>query len=401
MLFRTSHVFSGMCRNEWLRIIVNYQFKFGTFQSAVHISPKIPSLSEIALAYSLEKFSPLVICDENTAYLADAICASTQAPRCILPAGEKNKNWASVERILRAASDSGLGRDGLFVGVGGGVVGDLSSLAASIYKRGCNLCLVSTTLLGMVDASVGGKTGIDLFGVKNLAGTFYPARHIFIPIESLATLPLPEWKSGMAELIKTAVLSGDAFLDELYSIAGLFPPESFQAGFPDGFASRLLLGDALISCIAGAIKVKGRIVSADPMEMGNKRMLLNLGHTFAHSLEAALGLGAISHGEAVAWGIARSCELGLLRHVTPQKRAEKIIGLLKAFGYEIRAPYPVPNADRQTINNFNDAFIKAMKTDKKKKAGKYPFIVPNKNSAVSLILSDDDIATVVKIINGI
>jgi 3-dehydroquinate synthase len=223
----------------------------------------------------------------------------------------------------------------------------------------------------MVDAALGGKTGFDLFGAKNFAGTFFPAAQVYLPIESLKTLPPYEWKSGMAELIKTAVLDqDDAFFTLLESLSRDFPRGSFTPSFPASFSRRLLeeSPETLIGCIARSVALKGRIVEADPRETGAERALLNLGHTFAHALESAAGLGRISHGEAVAWGMARSCDLGLALGITPKNRADAIIALLGSFGYETGAPHP--------FMGDAAAFLKALWSDKKKKAGKPSFVVP-------------------------
>jgi 3-dehydroquinate synthase len=356
-------------------------FQFGAFTSSVHISREFPSLKLMAGDFSPEGafFKPLVVCDENTRPLAEAIVQkggpADHVDYCVLKPGESAKNWESVETILRAAAGSGLGRDGLFIGIGGGVISDLTAFAASIYMRGCRLCLVSTTLLGMVDASLGGKTGFDLFGVKNMAGTFYPARHIYMPLESLKTLPQAEWKSGMAELIKTAVLEGGDFPDLLESLIAGYPPGSFSSRFPAEFIHDLLerQGEKTILSISRAAALKGRIVAADPRESGGERRLLNLGHTFAHALESSAGLGTISHGEAVAWGMARACELGLALGVTPRERALKIIALLRSFGYQTGAPHP--------LMGDGETFLKALGADKKKTAGNVIFIVPGAQSA--------------------
>ena len=356
---------------------MRFDFVFGAFETSVHVSRALPRVEEIAADSGTAAgfFRPLIICDEHTAPIADAVFGDAPFPRCVLKSGESNKGWLAVEAILRAAREAGLGRDGVFVGVGGGVIGDLSSFAASVYMRGCGLALVSTTLLGMVDAGVGGKTGFDLFGVKNLAGTFYPARHVYMPLKSLSALSPPEWKSGFAELIKTAVLAGDDFPDELQALAAAFPEGAFSSGFPSDFASRLLGGDAgrLHRCISRAVELKGRIVEADPRETGQMRMLLNLGHTFAHALESTAGLGTVSHGEAVAWGLIRACELGLVLGITPRARAEKIKNLVISYGYETAAPHPL----------IGDAemFIKALNDDKKKKTGNLTFVVPDEKSA--------------------
>jgi 3-dehydroquinate synthase len=266
---------------------------------------------------------------------ASALLGLHDVSYCVLESGESAKHWSSVQKILEAAHRARLARDGLFVGIGGGVVTDMCAFAASLYMRGCRLALVSTTLLGMADAAVGGKTGIDLFGIKNLAGTFYPAEHVYLPAAALTSLPPYEWKSGMAELIKTAILDDEASLHHYAAIredflAGTFfsPPQNTAHNTDTGGAR------ALIESIAQAVRVKGRIVEADPKETGTERALLNLGHTFGHALEASVGLGKLSHGEAVAWGMNCACKLGIALGITPKLRAAEIIKLLEKYHYE-------------------------------------------------------------------
>jgi 3-dehydroquinate synthase len=362
--------------------IEHFHFDCGVYKSSAHIMPEMPSMGEIAREFGGNFFQPLLICDRNTAYLADKIRESgggAEIPLCTLEAGEQNKNWQSVEAILRCAHSAGLGRDGIFIGIGGGVVGDLSAFAASIYMRGCSLALVSTTLLGMVDASLGGKTGFDLFDIKNIAGTFYPARHVYMPVQSLAGLPMPEWKSGMAELIKTAILEGDDFLDELAPLATLLFTKVRGAAMDSKLLAR---------CIIRAARFKSGIVAEDPLETGSRRALLNLGHTFGHALESVAGLGAMSHGEAVAWGIARSCELALVLGLCPAQRAEKIKALLAACGYETMAPHP--------LAHNSDAFMQALGSDKKKRGGNLRFIVPDAQSARIIPADMDAIGRIIK-----
>jgi 3-dehydroquinate synthase len=330
-----------------------FSFNFGTFPSRVLIREELPSLEEIAGDGLSKGGKPLLVCDANTEAFARTIAGNGAVPLCVLPPGENAKTWTSAESVLRAAKEGGLGRDGVFIGVGGGVVSDLTAFCASIYMRGVSLRLVSTTLLGMVDAGVGGKTGFDLLGIKNLAGTFYPASLVWMPVSCLDTLPEREWKSGMAELLKTAILEGGGFWDLAKTLKD----------------SR----EALASCIALSVAFKGRIVEADPRETaasasGNIRAILNLGHTFGHALEAAAGLGLLTHGEAVAWGIVRSCELGSVLGITPRERALEIQKTIGAFGYEITTPHP--------LCGDTGAFMKALEGDKKKKSGKPQFIVP-------------------------
>jgi 3-dehydroquinate synthase len=349
-----------------------YRFTFGTAESRVCIGEKLPFPgTETGGAET-----GLVVCDVNTEYIARRLPGKA---RCVLPAGEAAKTWESVERILRDAYAAGLGRDGGITGVGGGVVTDIAGFAASIYMRGIPLHLVSTTLLGMVDASVGGKTGFDLLGLKNLAGAFYPAGTVYMPLESLATLPLREWKSGLAEVIKTAILAGDReMLDGLYAFRDVYQREILDT--PEN-RSELPAGE-LGFLISRAVEIKGRIVEEDPRETGEKRALLNLGHTFGHALEASAGLGRLTHGEAVAWGIIRACELGHAAGVTSREQALEIRDLLESYGYNTAAPHPV-------MGNPED-YYQALRGDKKKKGGKLVFIVPGKGSAQKLTVDPED-----------
>jgi 3-dehydroquinate synthase len=329
----------------------------------------------------------LLVCDTNTAYIAHRIRDGEDVPLLALPPGEAAKGWASVEAILGAAQNAGLGRDGLFIGVGGGVVSDMTGFAASIYMRGAGLCLVSTTLLGMVDAAVGGKTGFDLFGMKNAAGTFYPAPCIYMPLDSLLSLPKAEWKSGMGELIKTAVLDNtEDLLDQLRSLG----PGAHEC--PQDKAGQ----DLIFACIARSVEIKGRIVEADPRETGTERALLNLGHTFAHALESAVGLGTVSHGEAVAWGLVRACELGYALSITPQARRAAIIDLITSLAYETTAPHPLV-----VERNRTEAFMQALDGDKKKKAGKLRFIVPAAQGAQMVSADNLGAGLVERIIGGV
>jgi len=346
-------------------------FSFGEYKTNVYITHELPKLSDITADFN----NALIIADENTREIAKKICDKTEIAFCELKSGEENKNWQSVQTILNKAHNENLGRDCIFIAVGGGVIGDIAGFAASIYKRGCRFALVSTTLLGMVDASVGGKTGFDLFEIKNLAGTFYPALSVYMPLDALSTLPKKEFKSGLAELIKTAVLAGDDLLNDVKKMSN---DTSY---------------DLLRSCIEKAVMYKGSIVSEDPKETTGKRMLLNLGHTFGHALESACGLGSITHGEAVAWGMVRACELGTKMSITPGLRAKEIKDTIASFGYNYECPHPLAaNAD---------VLINTMKSDKKKKDGKITFIVPDTISACPVTIDlENEIDTIHNILKG-
>jgi 3-dehydroquinate synthase len=352
-----------------------FNFDFGSNSCKVLIQNELPSIQELKrdFPFKISDDSQIVIvCDANTAGLARKIAGDCEIPVLVLESGEKSKTWDGVQEILGAGFSAGLGRDGLFIGVGGGVISDLTAFAASIYMRGARLCLVSTTLLGMVDAAMGGKTGIDLFGLKNLAGSFYPAHLAVLPLSALDTLSENEYKSGMAELIKTAVLAPDDFLELTKKLIKL-EEETGNRKSPAYL-------ECLNECISRAIAFKGKIVEEDPFETGNKRILLNLGHSFGHALEAAATLGTLRHGEAIAWGMARACELGVTLGITTKKRGMEITEILSNYGFETRTPHPLLNL--ANMANATDSLMSAILSDKKKQGRNLRFIVPGEKSAV-------------------
>jgi len=361
---------------------VTRYFNFAGVSCGIRITENPPAIHEIIRDFQSPESGGalprtganiILVCDGNTEYIARLIKGNDDIHLCRIKPGEANKNWRTVEKILLSAKNAGLGRDGLFIGAGGGVITDLTGFAASVYMRGARLALVPTTLLGMVDASIGGKTGFDIFGRKNMAGSFYPASRIYIPLSALDTLPQKELKSGFAEIIKCAILEGtEGEIGSMQGAAGNPGEEGcrdFRFALPDGTS-------ALPALIENTIKTKGRIAGNDPKETGTERALLNLGHTFGHALESAAGLGTIPHGEAVAWGIVRAAELGMESGITPPERAGNIISLIKSFSYETAAIHPAIRS-KKGMARFNAA----LGDDKKKKNGALRFIVPNKTGA--------------------
>ena len=229
------------------------------------------------------------------------------------------------------------------------MVGDLAAFCASVYMRGCRLVLVPTTLLAMVDAALGGKTAVNFEGFKNLVGTFYPAEEIRIWIGVLNSLSGRELLSGLAEAVKTALLGDEELLSLLQTRR-----RQLLAREPE------LLAEVVRRCLI----VKAGVVEEDFRE-GGRRAILNLGHTFAHALEAVAGLGAWSHGEAVAWGMARAARLGRLLGVTPAGHAALIRGLLDEYGYRTAADSGV---DPQRL-------VAAMGADKKRRQGRLRLVL--------------------------
>lgn len=266
----------------------------------------------------------------------------------LIEPGEKGKRWDQVERILDRAFELGLARDSVIIGIGGGVVTDVTAFAASLYMRGCRLVLVPTTVLSMVDAAFGGKTGINYGGYKNMVGTFYPAAELRLIPELVRTLSERDYRSGLAEVIKHALLADGTLWDRLVN-----ERERVMAKDPEILST--LLWDAL--------QVKVSVVKEDLREKG-VRAHLNLGHTFAHGIEASAGFGTWTHGEAVAWGIAKAMDAGVLLGETPVEYAEMVKSLLSDYGYRI-GECGVPAA----------TLIEAMEKDKKKKAGSVRFVL--------------------------
>lgn len=201
----------------------------------------------------------------------------------VLPAGERSKNLSSLTKILSAMADAGLKRDSTVVALGGGVVGDIAGLAASLYMRGVNLVQIPTTLLAQVDSSVGGKTAVDFKNIKNLVGAFYQPREVIVDPMFLKTLPAREIRCGLGEIIKYAALNKDIFHKLINNNENLFNLD--------------FLGKITEDCIKHKIKV----VSADERDLNGARKALNLGHTTGHALE--LFYRRKSHGEYVLTGM--------------------------------------------------------------------------------------------------
>lgn len=284
----------------------------------------------------------ILICDENTRPLLK------ETPSIVLAPGETSKSWDSIETILGEACERHLDRSSTFWGVGGGVITDMTAFAASLYMRGCRLVLVPTTLLAMVDAAIGGKTGIDFCGSKNLVGTFYPAGEVRICLGFLQSLPEKEYRSGLAEVIKHALLADRGLL----------------ALLRDRREAVLQRNPAVLEeLVRRSIAVKLGIVEADLREEG-QRAFLNLGHTFGHALEAATGFQRYTHGEAVAWGIGKALQAGLSLGVTDPQMAREAAALLRSYGYRLEG-LGVPADD------CRDALYR----DKKRRDGELRFVL--------------------------
>jgi len=271
------------------------------------------------------------------------------APRFVVPAGEGSKSIPELGRVLEFLASERLDRTSVLFAVGGGVIGDLGGFAAASYLRGIDYIQVPTTLLAMVDSSVGGKTGINLAAGKNLAGAFHQPRGVFIATGLLSTLPPREFAAGAAEVIKYGLL-GDA------SLFAELERSPLTISSPD-------LADVIRRCCAA----KAAIVEADERELAAEggRALLNLGHTFAHAIEQVAGYGAYLHGEAVAIGLCAAARLSLKLGRISAADAARIDPVVAAHALPTRLRKPLPVAD----------LVGAMARDKKVRAGGLRFVV--------------------------
>jgi 3-dehydroquinate synthase len=264
---------------------------------------------------------------------------------------EAAKNLSTVERACRQLVRAGADRRALLVAVGGGVVGDVAGFVAASYARGIGLVHIPTTLVAQVDSAIGGKTGVNLPEGKNLVGAFYPPKLVVADPELLRTLPLRQFRSGLYEIIKYGVI-GDAKL--------------FQ--FLEQKMEKLLRRDpaALDFVIERSITQKARVVSLDERESGI-REILNFGHTFAHALESVTRYRKYLHGEAVGWGMIAATRLASASLMLSTSDACDVINLIARVG-----PLPAwPNASPARL-------IAAMQVDKKTRAGRLRFVLPER-----------------------
>ena len=305
----------------------------------------------------------VLVCDYHTAAI---LPPDIDIPRVVLPPGERCKDFDVLRDTLSCFLRHRLTRDSVVAAFGGGAVTDLGAFAASIYLRGIDFVLIPTSLLAMVDAAVGGKTGIDFDGYKNLIGTFAPAAEVRLAPALLATLSEREYRSGLAEVIKAALLGDDELLVIL-----------------EDRREEVLRRDAelLKEVIVRSVRVKARVVADDMTEHG-RRAFLNLGHTFGHAAESVVGFDRIAHGEAVAWGIARAMRAGEAAGVTDGAWARRVVALLAAYGY--RTDAAVEGADPE-------ALLDAMQRDKKRYRDGLRFVLQTGPQETSLVVLSEDI----------
>ena len=251
--------------------------------------------------------------------LGEHLSAQVDLLKVVVPSGERHKTLASVEMILRAAIEAPVDRQAVVVGVGGGVVTDMAGLAAALALRGLRWIAVPTTVLSMVDASVGGKTAVDLGAAKNAVGAFHQPSCVIVDPALASTESARALRSGLAEVVKTALIGDPAFYRQLMAPGGA----EQLVGARDAAATT--------HAIRSSIAVKAAVVGRDEREAG-ERAHLNLGHTIGHALEAEGGFERLTHGEAVALGLIAALRVGVALGVTGGDLAAEIAGLLSRLG---------------------------------------------------------------------
>ena len=304
-----------------------------------------------------------VVTDENVAphYLSSIRAAlsteTRQAHTVVIPAGEQHKTreqWASISDSLLSRA---FGRDTTIVALGGGVIGDLAGFVAATYMRGVPVIQIPTTLLSMVDASVGGKTAVDTPAGKNTIGAFHPPSLVIIDPATLTTLPTRELRSGLAEVIKHGVIADAGELNAVRLIA------------PDLLGGKLPL--ALAPLIERSVRIKARIVAADERELG-LRKVLNFGHTVGHGVEAASEYSLL-HGEAIAIGMVAEAELAERQGIAERGTRKSIDSVLAATNLPTRLPAEL---DHERV-------LALMQSDKKRRGNSLEYALPRRIGAMA------------------
>jgi 3-dehydroquinate synthase len=311
-----------------------------------------------------------IVTDENVAKVfAERVNESLRRENfepsiIIVPPGEKSKTLERAGAICEQMLAAGLDRQSLIVALGGGVVGDLAGFVAAIFHRGIRYVQIPTTLLAMVDSSIGGKTGVNTSAGKNLIGAVHHPALVIADVDVLKTLPGREFHQGFAEIIKHAIIADAEMFQQLTQSAGFkldgLKPSSLHAQFAP--------------LIKRNIEIKSSIVAKDERDETGERALLNFGHTVGHAIERAGDYREFLHGEAVSLGMVAACGISMKRAGLPSEQRDAIVDLLNAFGLPTRLP---PKFPREKI-------FEAIPFDKKFQGGKIRFVVTQKIGSARL-----------------
>jgi 3-dehydroquinate synthase len=281
--------------------------------------------------------------------------------------GEPSKSIDLAAGLWQGLLELGADRGSIVVAVGGGVVGDLAGFVAATYARGLRFFQVATTVVAQVDSSVGGKVGINLPEAKNMVGSFYQPAGVFIDAATLETLPMKEYRSGLAEVVKYGVILDAEFFEYLEA---------------HGAAVNERNQDVLVEVIARCCRLKADVVEKDEREETGLRAVLNYGHTFGHAFESLSGYGNLLHGEAIAVGMCCAARLAEILGRVDKKFVERQRNLLETLELPVKTPPLDPNK-----------ILEAMMHDKKVRHGKLRFVLPSRMGSVELVddVDPDDI----------
>jgi 3-dehydroquinate synthase len=277
----------------------------------------------------------------------------------VIPAGERQKSMSRLTDLIRQMLAAGLDRNSVLIALGGGVIGDLGGLTAALFMRGIPYVQIPTTLLAMVDSSVGGKTAVDLDDAKNAVGAFHQPRLVVIDPDALSSLPIREIRAGLAEVIKYGVLGDAQFFDWLRENA---------------VALTSYRQESLAYAIRRSCEMKAGLVEQDEFDTKNLRAALNLGHTVGHGIEALGGYRLYRHGEAIAIGMVAACRIAESMGVAEKPIADSVVQLLRIVGLPVRPKAPVDGT----------ALLAAMLKDKKTTEGTLNFVLPTRIGHVTL-----------------
>ena len=345
----------------------------------VLIAPALLDRSGSAIAERLRKSKCAIISDKNVASrygqrVSDSLRSAGFEPMLItIPAGESSKTLKQVEQVSNQVLEAGLDRHSFVIGLGGGVVGDLSGFVAAIFQRGIPHVQIPTTLLAMVDSSIGGKTGVNTRLGKNMLGAVHHPRLVIDDIDVLKTLPSRELNQGFAEIVKHAIIADS----EMFQLLTQFAPPKLDR------LKRSSLPNELGSLIERNIEIKARIVSKDELDRTGDRALLNFGHTVGHGIERAADYREILHGEAVSLGIVAAAAISMKKAGLGRDQFDAIVDLLKKFQLPTRLPKDLSRKD----------IFDAIKFDKKFERGEIRFVVTPKIGSARLVddVTMDDI----------
>lgn len=318
----------------------------------------------------------VVMHDSQVSSIADVACqqagqANCRVTRIEIPSGESSKSVEQAARIWNAMLADHTDRGSIVLAVGGGVVGDLAGFMAATFARGIPLVQIPTTLLSQVDSSVGGKTGINLPGAKNIVGAFWQPSLVVIDSSTLDSLPEREYVSGLAEVAKYGVI---------------LLPDLFEFLEKNCIAVVAKQADAIAHIVKESCQAKAHVVQHDERETSGLRAILNYGHTFAHALESATGYGTLLHGEAVAIGMHMAATLAQLVGRVDQAFVTRQRSLLQ----NLQLPVTCAGADP-------DQLWQLMQHDKKVQHGKLHFILPSRLGQVELVsgIDRDDVCAAI------